>query len=409
MNINSRVISGQLRLGDAEVTSFGASGIIGRIDAAARLAGMTRLLFLPSQSPSLNAAVFAFCRERGIELYFWHKVLSDNAIVPDEDELNVDAWGNRGSGESGVWAPIFAGDESYRFACPRNERYVNLLLGRCRQALSSYDGLFLDYIGFPLPSLGLEALFTCFCPACAAAEPRLPEWRRMIRELRECVVSASDADLDRWGTFEGVVRAFGLRDFFRFRRASVTALVRKFSDMTWEEGKALGIDVLSPSLGALGGHDYGALGRRADWLKPRIYLRTYGPSSIPLEYYCMALGMSKWGKRFTLPALLDFIGRSSNVPLPRSLHRLHSEFLSPAVAAAELAAFRRLTSAPAHVSVECSSHPEYETLLDPRVIREYLSYVGDAEGLVLTWNLLFVPDDYLRLVGDFSSGNAGTV
>lgn len=396
---SKRFIGGQLRIGDAELGSHDKDEIIAKIDAACDLAGMTHLLFLPSHSKNVNEAVTTHCQKRGIGLYLWYKVLADNDIQAEASELLLDAWGRREAGETGVWTPIFNLEEGYRFSCPHNMKYNTLLLNRCSKALEEYDGLFADCIGYPLPSLGIESLFTCFCPSCIETEPRLEAWRRKVREMREYMFSASDDDLEKWGTFNGVIAAFGLLDFYRFRIESVTILANSYGALAKEKGKKFGLDVLSPALADMGGHSYADLAKSCDWLKPRIYCRTYGPSSIPLEFNSMARGIQAWAKRCSNQAVMAFIERSIGIKMPSHLHKLSESYLPPEVVVGEIAKVNSVPNARVYPGIECSLHPDFDTGLTAETVKGYLEATRGNSGMVLSWNLLFIPDAFLELVG----------
>lgn len=399
MAAQKRIICAQLRIGDEELAAQSASTILHKIDAAQHLAGVNRILFLPSHDPKINESVIGHCRENGLEVYLWYKVLSDNDVMPDEEELTRNAFGKSGAGKNGLWGRIHATDEAYRFACPGNEKYLALLLGKCEQSLPAYDGLFVDCIGYPLPSLGLESVFTCFCRDCIEREPRLRQWRERSNALRDAVESFSDSDFEKFGTFIGLVRHFDLTGFFSYRTECITRLARRFAAVAQGMDKEIGLDVLSPALAFLAGHRYDELGKVVNWLKPRFYCRIYGPSSIPLEYRCMALGVRKWAMRASNQAIMAFISRSIDLPMPNDLHSLTHTYLAPKDVDSQFAKAMATAGAAIYPSIECSLHPDFETELSEEMIRQYLAAAKDAPGLVLAWNLLFIPDEFLRLVG----------
>ncbi|MCC8190189.1 MAG: hypothetical protein LIP77_06055 [Planctomycetes bacterium] len=395
------IVSGHLRLTDTDLNGFRLDDILDRIAAARNMAGLRRLLFLPSTSPASNRRIVDFSRDLGLEVHLWYKTLIDNDIIPERQEMVQDAWGNRGHGEAGMWQSIFDADDCFLFTCPRHWRYGRLLRNRCRILLEEYDGLYLDCAGFPLPSIGLEAVFSCFCPVCLEAEPRLRDWRYAIHEMRETLVSADDRDLEEWGTFAGLMTAFGLRDFFAFRLESITRLVTRYRDLADTAGKPMGVDLLSPALAFLGGQDYAALGNLADWVKPRVYFHTYGPSSIPLEIYCLARGIKNWGRRLSAPAVMRFIERSVGIPIPHNLHDLTQAVLPLDGVAGQMHLATAGTTAPVHQAVECSLDPDYNTGLDEGSVRTCLDAAAGSPGIVLCWNILFIPDTFLHLVGEF--------
>lgn len=399
MSEGKQIISAQLRIGDDDAVSFQSDGVLAKIDAARDFAGLNRILFLPGRDRALNDAVLEHARKRGIETYLWYKVLADNDVMPERDELTKDAFGKRGAGETGVWGPIFHIEESLRFACPRNVKYNKLLLTRCENLLGDYDGLFVDNIGFPLPSLGLEGVFTCFCPTCLGIEPKLEEWRPRIMELREQMMTCSDEDFIRWGDFKGQADSFGLHELVAFRKQGVGQLIERYATMARNRGKPIGIDALNPALSYLASQDFDVIGRLVDWVKPRIYCDTSGPSSLALEYKCMALGMRKWCHQASQQAIMDFIGRSIGISLPPNLLQLNQRYLPREIGVSLIARSLAEIPAPVHPGIECSLHPEFDTDLNESRLRSYFEAAAKAPGVVLCWNLLSIPDDFLRALG----------
>lgn len=398
--MTKRIIAGQFHVADTELSTFNIGDILAKLEAAQKLAGLNRLLLLPSHSKAVTDAIIRFCRERGIELYLWYKVSMDNDIQPEHGELTVSAWGSRGKGETGQWKKMFDTEENFRFACPRNKRYNQLLLNRCGDSLERYDGLFLDYTGFPLPSLGLEAIFTCFCRSCVEAEPRLLEWKRRVHDYRNFIPTATDQDLERWGTFMGTAEEFDLLPFSAFRKESITLLAARYEKLARGMGKGFGIDVLCPALAPFAGHDLAALGKLADWIKPRIYCNVYGPSSIPLEFNRLAAAIRSWGGNYSTAALMKYIERSIGIKMPKNMLQLPQIHFPPETIVSEVSKTVAAVSVPVHPSVECAPHPEYESTIDDVSVRNSAASAKSCQGAVLAWNFLFAPDPFLRIVGE---------
>ncbi len=409
MTTGRRIIGAQLRVDDSELTSRDSADILKKIDAARDLAGLGRLLFRLTPRRALNDAILSHCRKRGIEIYLWHTALANTPIIPEREELVENAWGGRGVGESGVWSHLSGAEENYIFACPRNAKYTQLLLSRCAQALPDFDGLFLDCSGFPLPSQGIEAIFSCFCPSCMEVEPRLAEWRRRAVEMREYAASASDAELRKWGTFTSVLSAFGLWELFEFRRQSATLLAKRYADLAKRLDKPFALDLVCPALSLFAAHDYAELGKLADWIKPRVYYRVFGPSSIPLEFYCFTMGMMSWGKRYTIPEVLAYIARSTGLEMPASVHALSQDFLPPRAVFGEIARAEMATPCPIHPGIEFSPHPDYDTGLDRGAIKAALDAARHSPGFVMSWNLMYIPDEFLRFIGEENESISETV
>lgn len=400
MGLDKRVVGAQLQIGDSELPTFTTEAVLRKIEAAEKLAGLTRLLFMPSRDADLNRKVLAHCRARGVEAYLWYNVLNDNDIMPEPDELAVDAFGGRRVADTATWRDIGTLSEPFAFSCPANEKYAKLILAKCERLLPDYDGLFIDYIGYPLPSLGLESMFTCFCDTCMKREPRLKQWRANLGDLRDRSASWNDADLEKLHDFRGVQRAYGFEDFNVYRMELITRLVGRFGELARGMGKGFGVDVVCPALAVTAGHDFAALGAMADWLKPRIYLSTYGPSSLPLEYYCLGMGIKTWAKGASIPAVMDMIGRSMDMGLPDHMHRLTESYFSHETARIQIERSIERSGGTVYPGVEMTLHPDYETFLNGKAVAGFVDAASRTPGLVMSWNLLFMPDEFMRRVGE---------
>lgn len=398
---SSRLVSAQLRIGDTDHSSHSADDILKKIDAAIDLAGLRRLLYQPSRKTETNQLVVDHCRKRGIEVFMWYPVLGNNDCIPDSDELMQDALGGKrpGVGRTGAWADLPLLEDNYLAACPTNKNYGRIVLERCQRMLPDYDGLYLDAIGYPLPSLGFESVFTCFCPNCHSLEPRLKHWHEAAIDLKDRLIYVTDEHLEQWGSLEELLQDYDLIEFYAYRIGLVNNLVKRYADMARAMGKQVGVDVLSPAFARLAGHDFAALGRIVDWLKPRMYCHTFGPSSIPLEFYCMTMGLKNWAKRISIGCALKFIGRLTNLAVPTQLQLLRESFRSEKIVAEQIARASAATAAPVYPGIECSLEPEFENVIDDEAVSLYLGAAKGAPGIVLCWNLLYIPDAFLKLAG----------
>lgn len=391
-----QAVSAQLRVGDNYLASWRAEDIIAKIDAAADLAGVERLLFQPTRDQRINARIIEHAKKRGLELFLWYLVLADNDCIPQENELLVDAFGKSRAGETQHWQELRHSEDAFLAACPTTEPYNRVILERARRLVADYDGIFLDTIGYPLPSIGFEGMFTCFCPHCLAREPRLAAWRTRVRDLKERVNAATDADLARWGTFSGMFGDAGLDGFVDYRNGLIADIVEKYAVMARELGKGIGTDILTPALASLAGHDLRALGALVDWVKPRIYCCALYPSSLPLEFYCAAMGIKTWGKRLSMGEIVAFVGRSFGTGAPP---RLEKPWMSEKLLRDEIRRTIDVSAAPVYPSLECSLDPEFGSKLNGKIFRSRVDVMREAAGFVLAWNILYTPDEFFTLVG----------
>ncbi len=145
---------------------------------------------------------------------------------------------------------------------------------------------------------------------------------------------------------------------------NVTALVTQAAALIRAHGGRVGLDCFAPSLALQVGQDLGALAEVSDWIKVMIYGHTWAPAGLPYE-----LGLQ--------------------------------EGLSPQALAAEFRLGRELCPGELLAGIELVSLPDV-TRLSPGQIRADLAALrqAGADGLVLSWDLRYMPSSYLALVRD---------
>ena len=396
-----RRIIGQLALGPSDLKRFPAGDIVERLRLAAKAAKLDALVLWPSGDDALDRRVRSEARALGLELHLWLPALADTHSEPAETELTVNAWGTKGHGSSGCWKSLGSGDEAFLFACPESDSQAEEAVERCQEELAEYDGVFLDRIRYPSPANGLEALFTCFCPRCRERYSQSEIWMRQIHELRKYIQSASDAEVEGWADVADLLGRHGLVEFRLARARSISTLVSVISRNAMDMGKKVGLDLFSPTLARMVGQEYQALGAMADWIKPMSYCRAQGPAGIPLELSCLARGLMAWGKNIGEAAIMAFLRRAYGLPgLPATLAEMESRGIDESAAAVEFARAERHCDCPVYPGFECVRHPDFAFSMSAEGIGRYLAAYADAPGMVLSWNILYMPEDFLRLVAE---------
>lgn len=391
----------QLVLGKAEQERYAARQVLDRLRAGADLAGVDAMLFWPSRRPELDGMVRDEARRLGMELYLWLPVLADAGRDPDPSEQTVDAWGTTGHGVSGAWQGLGKGDETFLFACPLAPDQLSRAEARMRDELPDYDGVFLDRIRYPSPANGLESIFTCFCPRCLERYPEAAKWREFAHELREKIASAVDADLRRWGDWNGLIRSFGHDPMITGCAVIIEEMVSRFSARARGMGKKVGLDLFSPSIAWLVGQNYSLLGEHADWIKPMSYCHAKGPAGLPLELACLARGLLAWSQHLSKDEIMYFMGRTfPNAGLPSTAAELEKKGLSEKAAGKELSLAAKQTTATLYPGFECVNHPDFDLEMTEKGVRAYLDAYAAAPGVVLSWNILYTPNSFLRVVGE---------
>ncbi len=391
----------QLVIGPAERRRFSALRIFETLDSAIRLAGLDAVLFWPSGDGTLDSQIRKRVRGAGAAVHLWLPVLADAGREPPEEEQTEDAWGGRGCGVSGRWSGLGKGDETFLFACPRSRRWLGAARERSAREAPLYDGVFLDRVRYPSPANGFETLFTCFCPRCLAQDSEAPQWRARIRDLRTRIESASNRDVEGWESFDALFAASGLDDFRASRAHAVREMVGDVAAEVRAAGKTVGLDLFTPALAPLTGQEYRLLAPLGDWVKPMSYCHAKGPAGMPLETASFVRGMLAWGRGIDEGAAMAFAGRSFGLSgLPGEADRLERDGFAESVAGDEFRAAAAMTGADVHPGFECVRHPDFDLDMTEDGVGRYLRALADAPGHVLAWNILYTPEEFLRLAAE---------
>lgn len=398
-NMPNRIFS-QLVAGKSEQSRFSIEAMAAKLKLAKDRIGLDTVLFWPSRNRELDASLRGCCRDLGMGLYLWYPVLADTGGDPLEAEMVVDAWGGKGQGKSGCWGGLATpGDENFLFACPRAEGVHNKNIARLELELPDYDGVFLDRIRYPSPANGLEMLFSCFCPRCLDAEGEAVYWRKSALEARKWLECASDGDLERLDGLIHLFRDFGLDRFFANKAKTIAKMTAPYVKLAMKSDKTIGLDLFSPMLSALVGQDYEQLGALSDWVKPMSYCHARGPAGLPLEIVCLVRGLTAWGRGLSESAVMDFVGKSFSLTgLPRSAESLEMNGLREDVAGREFNRANRIVHGRVYPGFECVQHPDFSLNMTEAEISRYLSSLSSAPVLILSWNILYTPESFMKVV-----------
>jgi hypothetical protein len=178
----------------------------------------------------------------------------------------------------------------------------------------------------------------------------------------------------------------------------VTRFVEAVAGQVRAEGLAVGLDCFSPALAHMVGQDLGALAGRCDWIKVMTYGHAFGPAGLPFELMGLVDWLiAKWGAGETEP--LEWLSRATRLPLPRTRAGLRQRGLAPEALAAEVRRGRAVGVSPLFAGIELveiegvAQLDREQILADLRAFRR-----AGADGLVLSWDLWYIPPERLDLV-----------
>jgi len=355
------------------------------------------------------------CAEFEIKTYLWYPVLSDTPGIKIEQEQAVKTFnGLRGHGKLGCWEKMGKGKEDFLFLCPNDEENINKIFHRYEIKIKEcgFDGIFLDRIRFPSPSNGLEALFSCFCTSCKDKfyhdfGEDLEDYRNRIKSLFKKLKTMDSNYLESCNSFSEIILQEDLKKFYDFRKQSVYRMVKMFADKAKQMNKLVGIDLFAPSFSPLVSQDYKLLAKTCDWIKPMIYCHTSSPAGLPLELYSFLRAILEINPALNENELMCKASPLTGVALPENLDKLLINGISEYMICSEIERIKELDlpeSVNIYVGLEAVQIPGLCNITE-KILKKYLKSVieADIKGIILSWDLLKIPEENLKIVGEFLS------
>lgn len=353
------------------------------------------------------------CTDFKIKTYLWYPILADISAFKIEQEQAVETFnGLHGYGRSGCWDKLGKGEEDFLFLCPNDEKNIRQIFNQYQNKIieSSFDGVFLDRIRFPSPSNGFEALFSCFCKSCLNKfyinyGEDLESYRNQAKTIFKRFKTIDVNYLQTCQSFSDIIIRDDLEKLFDFRKQKIYRVLKMFADKARQMGKLVGIDLFAPSLAPLVSQDYQLLAKTCDWIKPMIYCHTSSPAGFPLELYCILRAILDINPALDEEQLIQAVSRIIGVDLPTQLNGLLKNGVSEHIICVEMQKIRKLNlpeKVDIYIGLEAVQIPGLCNI-DKSILKKYLESVieEDIKGILLSWNLLKIPDENLKFVGDF--------
>lgn len=340
------------------------------------------------------------CEERNAYLYRWQPLLtSDGVLLPKLEWRTI--------GLNGEPVRGFQGLDEFTFICPNRAEVLEAVLVRVREVLENgvYHGMFLDRIRFPSPMEYPEQKLACFCNDCKnaakAEDLDLESVRSSILKLLANADSIQQfvhilLDPEAEVSMDSDCRA--ITSFQKFRTRSINRFVKEVSDLVHEIGLKVGLDCFSPALIHSVGQDLKELGGYSEWIKIMSYGHTLGVAGLPFELS----GIADWliqQKGFTESDAFQLLSKATHLPLPPIRELLRKKGMPSEALAIETKRANRADIKQCLPAIELVDEEDL-TNLNPDQIKADLKAFRDAgaEGLVLSWDLWFMPLERLDLV-----------
>ena len=352
------------------------------------------------------------CRDFKIKTYLWYSILADISGFKVEQKQAVETFdGLRGYGKNGCWDKLGEGEEDFLFLCPNDEEHIRRIFDQYQNKIkeSGFDGVFLDRIRFPSPSNGFELLFSCFCKSCLKKffnnyGKDLESYRNQAKTVFKNFKTINVNYLQTCQSLSDVIIRDSLKKFYDFRKQNIYQVLKMFADKAKQMGKLVGVDLFAPSLAPLVSQDYQLLAKTCDWIKPMIYCHTSSPAGLPLELYCFIRAILDNNPTLDEGQLIREISRIIGVDLPTQINDLLKNGVSESIIYIEMQKIKEFNlpeKVDIYVGLEAVQIPKVCNI-DRSILKKYLeSFIKtDTKGIILSWNLLKIPDENLKLAGD---------
>jgi hypothetical protein len=338
--------------------------------------------------------------------------LADISGFKVEQEQAVETFdGLRGYGKNGCWDKLGEGEEDFLFLCPNDEQNIREIFNQYQNKIieSGFDGVFLDRIRFPSPSNGFEALFSCFCKSCLHKfynnyGEDLESYQNQVKTVFKNFKTIDVNYLQTCQSFSDIIIRDSLKKFYDFRKQNIYQVLKMFADKAKQMGKLVGVDLFAPSLAPLVSQDYQLLAKTCDWIKPMIYCHTSSPAGLPLELYCFIRAILDFNPTLDEGQLIREISRIVGVDLPTQIDDILKNGISEHIICSEMQKIKEFNlpvKVDTYVGIEAVQIPKVCNITE-KILKKYLELFikTDTKGIILSWNLLKIPDENLQLAGD---------
>jgi hypothetical protein len=352
-----------------------------RLRRAFDLLPLTHILLGWQVPPGIEAAVAKETSRYGAKLHQWHPVLTGDAGTPR-------AW--QTVSLLGEPIPGHLDLPEFTFLCPNRPEVQELIATRVEKIIQGgiYQGLFLDRIRFPSPAASAGKFMGCFCEHCikAAGEAGwdLEAVRRAMGELFSTINKRIAFVRSLFGL--PPEEAAALEAFLHFRADAITSTVRALAKRLEAAKMEVGLDCFSPSLAWMVGQDLARLQAVSTWTKVMTYAHTFAPAGLPFEL----LGLMNWLDELAPGQGWECLRRFSGLRLPRSQAALARKGLPSRAIQDEIALGRKMGIKVMLAGLALAELPGINM-----VNLEDLAGCGQADGMVISWDLWHVSDEVL--------------
>lgn len=341
------------------------------------------------------------CRKNGASLYRWQPLLtSDGNFNP------VPEWYTIGFNNKPV--PSFQQLPEFTFACPNRPEVKEAVLDNIEKLIDNgpYQGIFLDRIRFPSPTNTPEQQLACFCKECEKKAASQGLDFKLVHKGIASLLSGTTGTKSfihllfnpDFSLNETDIERKAVHTFLSFRAESITNFVRDVYKEVTKKGLSVGLDCFSPALTYAVGQDFRSLTGCSDWIKIMSYAHTFGVAGLPFEF----IHTIKWliqEKGFTEHEAIQLMAESTQLPFPKTIKEIREKGFSSEVLAIETRRALKSGIKNCLPGIELVDEEELTNLTTEQITADLESFRdAGANGLVLSWDLWFIPLKRLKLV-----------
>ena len=317
---------------------------------------------------------------RGIELLLWLPVFSEiGQLRPCLPVLD----------HTGQQAAAYEVDatERFDFYCPNQLFNIHACLDVYNQYFADldFDGVFLDKIRYPSFINGFAGGLCCHCPTC---QDTYAEAGLDMDALQACIADLGQHRETPFGvrSYSDAQYEFGdatWHQFFTLRSQIISDALTTICVKLRAKGLTIGLDVFAPFMSQFVGQDIAILSTLADFVKPMMYAATKAPAGLPFELDALmqATGLTDQPKAFC-----DIVGIDPA-----------EEPFDMGFCARQITELQSACVCPIHPGIEVNRMPGIANT-SPAYIERCLQTYEGADGLVLSWDLLEMPDAHLDAI-----------
>ena len=343
------------------------------------------------------------CQKNRSSLYRWQPLLTGDGNFQIKPE-----WYTIGINNKPV--PGFQQLPEFTFACPNRREVKEAVLNNIRRIIDNgpYQGIFLDRIRFPSPTADPGKQLACFCEACKRKTNSQGLDLKLVQKSISSLLSEpkgikklihllfdSEIKTDETDTELKLVQAF-----LSFRAESISSFIRDTAQVINHKGLSVGLDCFSPALAHAVGQDLNSLADCADWIKIMSYAHTFGVAGLPFEFIHIIKCLIQ-KQRFTEPEAIQLLAEATHLPFPKSIKEIREKGFSSGVLAIENKRAQKAGIKKCLAGIELVDEGNLTNLNQEQITTDLEAFRdAGANGLVLSWDLWFMPLERLELVRD---------